>query len=65
MRSHFHTLIKKLVYYVRTKVSASKNVEVVTKNCSIDVPPHSLTSTWIVMTNARVFHNNEIHNNEM
>ena len=30
----------------------------------IDVFPHTLTSEWIVMTNARVFHNNEIHNNE-
>ena len=30
----------------------------------IDVSPHTLTSEWIVMTNARVFHNNEIHNNE-
>ena len=31
--------------------------------------PHSLTSECIVMTNARVFHNNihnnDIHNNEM
>ena len=26
--------------------------------------PHTLTNEWIVNTNARVFHNNEIHNNE-
>ena len=26
----------------------------------LDVSPHTLTSEWIVMTNARVFHNNEI-----
>ena len=52
--------MKKLVYYVRTKVSARKIFEVVAKNCSIDVSPHSLTSAWIVMTNARVFNNNEI-----
>ena len=26
---------------------------------NIDVSPHTLTSEWIVMTNARVFHNNE------
>ena len=25
----------------------------------IDVSPHTLTSEWIVMNNARVFHNNE------
>ena len=24
-----------------------------------DVSPHKLTSEWIVMTDARVFHNNE------
>ena len=29
-----------------------------------DVSPHTLTSECIIMTNARVFHNNEIHNNE-
>ena len=28
-------------------------------NCSIVLSPHTLTSEWIVMTNARVFHNNE------
>ena len=30
----------------------------------IDVSPHTLTSELIVMTNERVFHNDEIHNNE-
>ena len=30
----------------------------------IDVPPHTLTGELIVMTNERVFHNNEIHNNK-
>ena len=29
-----------------------------------DVYPHILPIEWIVMTNARVFHNNEIQNNE-
>ena len=36
-----------------------------TINCLIVVSPYTLSSEWIVMTNARVFHNNEIHNNEM
>ena len=35
-----------------------------TINCLI-VSPYTLSSEWIVMTNASVFHNNEIHNSEM
>ena len=34
-------------------------------NCLIVVSPPSITSEWIVMTNARVFHNNDIHDNKM
>ena len=61
----FSYVDKETCVLLKDKGFSVKNFEVVAKNCSIDVSPHSLTSACIVMTNARVFHNNEIHNNVM